>query len=76
MAFARENDMVIVSKDADFSDRIMISDPPPRVIHFRTGNMRLAQFREFLMAHWPEIARSSETARLVIVSNELIECIV
>ena len=73
--FAREKDMVIVSKDADFSDRVMVSNPPPRVIHFRTGNMRLAQFREFLIAHWQEIARSSERARLVIVSNELIELI-
>jgi len=53
----------------------MVSDPPPRVIHFRTGNMRLAQFREFLMTHWKNIAPLSEKARLVIVSNELVECV-
>lgn len=28
--FARSHDLVIVSKDADFSDRIITQSPPPR----------------------------------------------
>jgi predicted nuclease of predicted toxin-antitoxin system len=30
--FAKQNDLVIVSKDADFSDRLIASSPPPRVV--------------------------------------------
>ena len=42
--YARQNDMVIVSKDADFSDRVMLSEPPPRVVHVRLGNLRMREF--------------------------------
>jgi predicted nuclease of predicted toxin-antitoxin system len=35
--YARANDLIIVSKDSDFSNRILTSEPPPRVIHMRIG---------------------------------------
>jgi predicted nuclease of predicted toxin-antitoxin system len=34
-AFARERELVIVTKDADFSDRIILEAPPPWVVHLR-----------------------------------------
>ena len=37
--FARKHDLAIVSKDADFSDRMMTKSPPPRVVHLRFGNL-------------------------------------
>ena len=46
--YAKQNDLVIVSKDADFSDRIITSTPPPRVVHLRFGNMRKRDFHAFL----------------------------
>ncbi|WPL18277.1 hypothetical protein Thiowin_03343 [Thiorhodovibrio winogradskyi] len=33
--YAAERDMIIVSKDTNFSDRVLVSEPPPRVIHIR-----------------------------------------
>ncbi len=30
--YARERDLTIITKDADFSDRILLVGPPPRVI--------------------------------------------
>ncbi len=36
---ARVNKLTIVTKDADFTDRIMTSNPPPKVIHLRIGNL-------------------------------------
>ena len=39
---AQENGAVVVTKDADFTDRIMSSFPPPRVIHLRVGNLFLS----------------------------------
>jgi predicted nuclease of predicted toxin-antitoxin system len=42
--YAREQDLIIVSKDTDFSDRVMVSNPPPRVVHIRFGNMRMRDF--------------------------------
>ena len=33
--YARLRNLSIITKDADFSDRIIISSPPPKVIHFK-----------------------------------------
>jgi len=45
-SYAKENDLTIVTKDADFSDRIMLSNPPPRVIHIKLGNMKMKAFHD------------------------------
>lgn len=37
--FAQEQSLVIVTKDADFTDRILLMDaPPPWVVQLRCGN--------------------------------------
>jgi len=46
--FARKRELVIVSKDADFSDRIIIQRPPPWVVHLRFGNLRKKDFHALL----------------------------
>jgi predicted nuclease of predicted toxin-antitoxin system len=42
--YARQHELVIVSKDADFSDRIIMQTPPPWVVHLRFGNLRRKEF--------------------------------
>lgn len=71
--YARENNLTIVTKDADFSDRIMLTGPPPRIIHLRIGNMRLRDLSSFLQRVWPGVAQLSASSRLVIVRPTLIE---
>jgi len=46
--FPRKHDLVIVTKDADFSDRMITDTPPPRVVHLRFGNMRRGEFHTLL----------------------------
>lgn len=36
--YAKENNLTIVTKDADFSDLVLLNNPPPRVIHIKLGN--------------------------------------
>jgi len=50
--FARKHDLVIVSKDTDFSDRIITSSPPPRVVHLRFGNLRRNEYHALLTRRW------------------------
>ena len=52
---ARDNEYVILTKDADFFHRILLSDPPPWVIHLRIGNMRKRDFHAFLARIWPRV---------------------
>lgn len=70
--YARENDLIIVTKDTDFSDRIMLSVPPPRVIHLKIGNLRISELREFLVRVWPTVAQSSQQHKLLLVGSETI----
>lgn len=50
--YALENDLTIVTKDADFSHRIITTSPPPSIIHLRVGNMRIQELYEFLNKNW------------------------
>ena len=73
--YAKVNDLVIVTKDTDFSDRIIISTPPPRVIHLRFGNMRKKDFHAFLSRIWFRIEVLIKTHKLVNVYIDSIESI-
>ena len=57
---AKSRHLVIVTKDADFSDRILVSTPPPPpppwIVHLLFGNMRRQEFHRFHAALWPQCA--------------------
>ena len=65
--FARKHNLVIVSKDADFSDRIITQSPPPWVVHLRFGNMRRNDFHALLARVWPQIETLLKSHKLVNV---------
>ena len=50
-AFARENDLVVVTFDEDFYNLNLIYGPPPKVIWFRTGNLTNDELADVLMHH-------------------------
>ncbi|MBX9782966.1 MAG: DUF5615 family PIN-like protein [Chitinophagaceae bacterium] len=75
-SYARENDLVIISKDSDFHQRILFTNPPPKVILFRTGNMKFSEFELFISKHWEEILLKILNSKLVIVYKERIEFII
>ena len=71
--FAKQHDLVIVSKDADFSDRISTSSPPPRVVHLRFGNLRRNQFHALLARVWPQVEFLLKTHKLVNIYADRLE---
>lgn len=71
--YARSNSLTIVTKDADFSDNALISNPPPWVIHIKVGNMKMRDFHQFLATNWREITEISQACRLVRVYRDRIE---
>jgi predicted nuclease of predicted toxin-antitoxin system len=72
---AQQNDLAIVTKDADFSQRIVLGAPPPRVIHIRVGNMRRRDFVAWLVRIWPNIESAVRTHKLVNVYQDRIESV-
>jgi predicted nuclease of predicted toxin-antitoxin system len=72
-AYAKEHNLVIVTKDADFSGRIISSEPPPKIVHLRFGNMRRKEFHAHLAKVWLRIEELLETNKLVNVYIDRLE---
>jgi predicted nuclease of predicted toxin-antitoxin system len=71
--FARQRELVIVSKDADFSERIILHAPPPWVVHLRFGNLRRNEFHALLVRVWPQVETLLKTHKLVNVYADRVE---
>jgi predicted nuclease of predicted toxin-antitoxin system len=57
--YARENGLVIVSKDSDFSQRSLVVGHPPKVIWLRLGNCTTARI-EFVLRNTAGRVRAFE----------------
>ena len=68
--YAEEHDLTIVTKDTDFSERIILASPPPRVIHLKFGNMRKNDFHEFLEKIWPRLETLIQNHKLINVYRD------
>lgn len=73
--YAEANNLTIVTKDADFSHRIMVSNTPPKVIHIKIGNMKLRDFESAVNKVWEKAEQLSENHKLVNVFLDRIEAI-
>ena len=67
--FAKFNDFVIVSKDADFHQRSLLYGHPPKFIYLRIGNSPTAKIIEILRVYFLIIVEffDSETESLLIL---------
>lgn len=73
--YAGVQGLTIVTKDADFSNRVLISRAGPSVIHIRVGNLKIADLHRRLSVTWREVCRASDRCRLVQVYRDRIETI-
>ncbi|MDQ2720823.1 MAG: DUF5615 family PIN-like protein [Bacteroidota bacterium] len=71
--YALENDLIIITKDSDFHERILYRDPPPKVILFKIGNISTPYLEEFLSRYWNEIEEQINLVKLVVVFRDKIE---
>jgi predicted nuclease of predicted toxin-antitoxin system len=74
-AYADRHALTIVSKDADFSDRVLLGGGGPKVIHVRVGNLTIGELRQYLSTVWPAVCHASDDCRLVPVYRDRIESI-
>ncbi len=71
--YARREKLVIVTKDADFSGRSILNEPPPWVVHLRFGNLRRSDFHALLARVWPQVEGLFENSKLVNVHADHVE---
>ena len=72
-AYAREHRLAIITKDADFSERIILHTPPPWVVHLRFGNLRRRAFHAALARVWPQVEALLKSHKLVNVYLDRVE---
>ena len=73
--YAEANGLTIVTKDADFTDRVLLSVDGPGVIHIRTRNLKMKDFHRFLTPIWSDVCELSRACRLVQIYKDRIETI-
>jgi len=73
--YATDNGLTIVSKDSDFSNRVIFHIPPPKVIHIRFGNLNIRDFFAAMNSVWNEVLELNNEHKLVTVFSDRIEAI-
>ena len=53
--YARDNEFIIVTRDADFSDLNVILGFPPKVIWIRRGNCTTVEIESILRSNYPAV---------------------
>jgi predicted nuclease of predicted toxin-antitoxin system len=73
--YSKDNNLVIVTKDADFSELILINEPPPKVIHIKIGNMKMKELHFLLNNNWEKIESLILTNKLLNIYHDRIEVV-
>jgi predicted nuclease of predicted toxin-antitoxin system len=71
--YALKNHLTIITKDSDFSNRILFKEPPPKVIHIKFGNIRINEFHNIISNLWNDIEEFNKEHKLVNVYTDRIE---
>lgn len=72
LEYATRNNLTIVTKDADFTSKILFRDKP-KVIHLKIGNLKIQELHTFLNNNWNRIMQVSESYKLTNVYIDRIE---
>jgi len=73
--YASANTLTIVTKDADFSHRVLLTPSGPNVIHIRLGNLTIEELHRILSTTWAVVCAASARCRLVQVYCDRIESV-
>jgi predicted nuclease of predicted toxin-antitoxin system len=72
-AFAKREGFVLLTKDTDFFDRMVLSGPPPKVVWIRLGNMKRKELENRIYILWDQIEVLLKDFALVEVREGRIE---
>jgi len=61
---------ILISKDMDFVESILLTDRPYKLLFVHTGNIMNKQLTELFVQHFEDIVTSFESARLVELQAE------
>ena len=71
--YAKLNDLVIITKDTDFYDRIILKGSPPKVIWIRLGNLKREVLEKRIQNEWKKIKNLIDKFSLIEIHPDRIE---
>jgi len=71
--YAKAQNLTIITKDSDFSNRILLNEPPPKVIHIKLGNCKMKEFYNIITQVWEDVIELNKTHKLVNVFSNRVE---
>jgi predicted nuclease of predicted toxin-antitoxin system len=66
--YARNHDYIIVTKDVDFSELLLLYNFPPKIIWIRRGNCSTHTIEELLRTHFEAIETMSDDPHTGIIT--------
>jgi predicted nuclease of predicted toxin-antitoxin system len=66
--YARKEDFVIVTKDADFVDLSLLFGFPPKVVWIRRGNCRTKDIENIIRNHYSEVLALGEDETMGVLT--------
>ena len=70
---ALNQNLVILTKDADFFHKALLSKIMPKIVYLQLGNQTIAELHYFFSKHWNKIIELLPSGNLLIVyPNEVI----
>lgn len=72
---AKDHNLTIITKDADFSLKVIHKGAPPKVVHLRFGNLRMKEFHRVVSTYWNKIELYLKEYNLVSVYSDRVECV-
>ena len=72
---ARQENLVSLTRDADFFNMLVMHGSPPKVVWLRAGNLRRAELEVLMVRSWPKIEVLLEVADLVEIHLDRLEAI-
>ena len=73
--YAKKQDLIIITKDKDFSVKQFIYGAPPKVIHIKFGNVKLKLFFQIITACWRDAEALISNHNLVNIYQNKLEAI-
>jgi predicted nuclease of predicted toxin-antitoxin system len=74
--YARQSQLVIVTKDSDFYHRSLLSADDVKVIYIKLGNLLLRDLHIYFITNWDTIVSHLGNSKMIIATKTSIETIV
>lgn len=73
--YAKQEGLIIVSKDADFSLNVLVKGIPPKVIYIKFGNLKIGEFHDLISKIWSIVEIEIENFSLINIYFDRLEMI-